>query len=79
MPKSFRELHAEETELVMLERAGKNVADRLDVVRKQMVAHHDRLFDIDTSPEAVSRRLGLPYIGLQRPGSDFRGGNDDRG
>ena len=44
---------------------------RLKAVRAQMAAHHDRTFGIDTSVEAMSRRLGLKYTAPQRPGPGF--------
>lgn len=73
MPKTFSELHAEESELVRRERLGKNVGGRLAEVRRQMMQHHDRLFEVDTSDEAVSRRLGLSYVAPSRPGPGFDG------
>lgn len=70
MPSRFQSLHAEEAELARRFKLTptEGLEAKLKAVRAQMTAHHDTLFQIDTSPEAVSRRLGLPYVGQQRPG-----------
>lgn len=70
----YQELHAEEAELTRRYKLTptEGLEAKLKAVRSKLAEHHDELFRIDTSPEAVSRRLGLPYIGPQRPGSDFK-------
>lgn len=73
MPSRYQEMHAEEAELARRFKLTptEGLGAKLKAVRSQMAAHHDRMFALDTSDEAVSRRLGLPYVGQQRPGSGF--------
>lgn len=77
MPK-FADLHAEEAELTRRLKLGKNVEGRLAEVRRQLAEHHDRHFRVDTSDEAVSRRLGLLYVGQRRPGPGIDDGEGVR-